>query len=70
MSSKECQKEVVDSLWESARLVSYTIVPALRAIKELGVSKPSANMDLANGMKLTGYVTGEISFGDYAIKQG
>lgn len=70
MSSKEYQKEVVDSLWESVRLVSYTIVLALGAKKALGVSRPGAKMDMEDGLKLAGYMTGAILFDDYAIKQG
>lgn len=72
MDSNISPKEtmVIDSLWESVRLVSYTILIDMGAKKALGVSRPGAKMDLEDGLKLAGYMTAAILFDEYAIKQG
>lgn len=64
------ETQVSDSLWESVRQVSYTILIALGPKNALGIYRPGAKMDLEDGLKLAGYMTGAILFDEYAIKQG
>lgn len=64
------EKEVVDSLWQAARLSVYTILIALGGKKVLSIGAPSAKMDFEDGLKLSGYMTGAIILDNYAIKQG
>ena len=70
MTSKDIDysKELVDSLWQSARLSVYTIGFALIGKKALGIGGASTKMDAADAGKLVGYLTAAIVLDDYMVK--
>ena len=70
MTSKDVDysKELIDSLWESARLSAYAIGFALIGKKALGMSGASTKMDASDASKLVGYLTAAIVLDDYMIK--
>ena len=68
MTSKDYSKELVDSLWQSARLSAYTIGFALLGKKALGIGNASTKMDMSDAGKLIGYLTAAIVLDDYMVK--
>ena len=68
MSSYE--KEIIDSIYDSAVVVGLTIGYALAGKKIFGLARPGAKMDFEDGIKLTGYVAAGMMTKDYMVKQG
>ena len=64
------EKEIIDSLWQAARICGYTTLYALAAKKGFGVSNPSTKMDVADAGKLMAFVTAAIVTDNYALKKG
>ena len=64
------EKEVIDSLWQAFRIGGYTIVYGLAGKKVLGMSPPSAKLDMNDSGKLLAYLTTAILTDDYALSKG
>ena len=64
------EKEIIDSLWQAGRLIGYTLAYAFAGKKVLGITRPSAKMDISDAGKLGGYVTLAVITDDYALKKG
>ena len=70
MTSKDFDysKELIDSLWQSARLSAYTIGFALLGKKALGMGGASTKMDASDASKLVEYLTASIVLDDWMVK--
>ena len=64
------EKEIVDSLWQALRLGGYIFLYAFTGKKVMGVTPPSAKMDISDAGKLGTYLTAAILTDDYALKKG
>ena len=63
-------KEIIDSLWQALRLGGYTFLYAYGGKKIMGMTPPTAKLDLNDAGKLGAYLTAAILTDDYALKKG
>ena len=64
------EKELIDSIWQAARIWGYTILIAQVAKKGFGVRNPSTKMDVADAGLLTGCIIAAEVVDNFLLEKG
>lgn len=67
---KPYEKEIIDMLYETLVDLGFTFGYALAGKKFLGITRPSAKMDMDDVLKMTGYFAAGRASREMAVKKG